>query len=388
MTAYDYRPRLGGVATFAHELLRASARDPDVEIRLVARASDGDSQFDANSGVDTVRVKLPSSTALASLVLAWHLRREMRDFEPHATVHLLWLPEGLASFIVRKILRTGRKVPYFVITHGVELMESRRNFKKRLRGSLAFVKRAVLRAAAGVIANSRYTADLAASAGAAPSKIFVIHPGVDPSRFEPGPKPAALARAFHLEGKKVLLSVSRLTPHKGIDTMVRAMKHVVRRHPNAIYLIGGKGPDYARLRRLVRALELSSQVRFVGKIPEARIGEYYNLADLFCLLSREEKDTPSVEGFGIVFLEASACAKPSLAGASGGIPDAVENGVTGWLVPPTDPKRVADVICDLLDHPERLEQAGRAAQERMLGGFTWQHSARAFLREIQHRVDR
>jgi phosphatidylinositol alpha-1,6-mannosyltransferase len=120
-------------------------------------------------------------------------------------------------------------------------------------------------------------------------------------------------------------------------------------------------------------------VSFLGRRTVAEIVSLYNLADLFVLLTREEP--PDVEGFGLVFLEAAACGLPSLGGRSGGIPEAIEDGRTGWLVDPHDPRTIAATIIDLLNSPERMRRASehclRTAPER-----TWERVAERILEEM------
>ena len=111
----------------------------------------------------------------------------------------------------------------------------------------------------------------------------------------------------------------------------------------------GEGPDRQRLEDLTARLGLQTQVCFLGRLALSDIVELYNLADLFVMLSREEP--PDVEGFGLVFLEAAACGLPSVGGRSGGIPDAIEEGKSGWLVDPCNTEEIAATIIDLLKSP-------------------------------------
>ena len=145
------------------------------------------------------------------------------------------------------------------------------------------------------------------------------------------------------------------------------------------YLVVGEGPDLPRLQRLAARLGLEDRVSFLGRRSVAEIVSLYNLADLFVLLTREEP--PDVEGFGLVFLEAAACGLPSLGGRSGGIPEAIVEGQTGWLVDPGDPRAIAAGVIDLLGSPERLRRASegclRTAPER-----TWERVAERITQEM------
>lgn len=387
VTAFDYRPKLGGVATCAYELASTLSRTPGITLRLLAPAQSGDRDFDAAAPFETVRIKLPKSAIGTILPLSLHLRAEIARFKPDAVINLLWHPCGVATLLSNSSRLFGPRPPYFVITHGVELMESTRNWRKQLRGGLAFVKRSVLRNAAGILAVSRYTARLAQDeARMGPETTVVCHNGVDTDRFKPAPKSAELARKYKLEDRFVFLTVSRLVPNKGIDQALRALA-LLKTEANIAYLIAGTGPDLPRLQRLTRELGLGEIVIFCGAVAPERLPEYYNTADCFVLLSREDKLAPSVEGFGIVFLEAAACGKPAIAGNSGGIPDAVADQRTGWLTDPKDPRAVADAMLACVRSPGKTAQIGAAARDRVLNGFTWQHVANRVLDGIKTRLE-
>ena len=137
--------------------------------------------------------------------------------------------------------------------------------------------------------------------------------------------------------------------------MLESLPAISQAVPDVKYLIVGEGPDRQRLEDLTAHLGLQAQVSFLGRLELSEIVELYNLADLFVMLSREEP--PDVEGFGLVFLEAAACGLPSVGGRSGGIPDAIDEGKSGWLVDPSNIEEIAATIIDLLKSPERLECA-------------------------------
>jgi len=164
-----------------------------------------------------------------------------------------------------------------------------------------------------------------------------------------------------------------------VDRMLESLPAIAQAVPSVKYLVVGEGPDLPRLQRLAAGLGLGDRVTFLGRRTVAEIVSLYNVADLFVLLTREEP--PDVEGFGLVFLEAAACGLPSLGGRSGGIPEAIEEGETGWLVDPSDPRAIAANVIDLLNSPERLRRASerclRTAPER-----TWERVADRITQEM------
>jgi phosphatidylinositol alpha-1,6-mannosyltransferase len=380
-TAVDYRPRLGGIATLNYELLSALARIADV--RLLAPEAEGSSAYDDSSDAKVIRVKLPKSQ-VAAFPLASRLAREVLTWKPDAVFNSLWLPEGAASLLCSPLLwSTG--TPYYVSAYGVELLETDRSLKKKIRSRLSPAKAAVFAAAKGVLSISHFTSELLERhCGVEREKLILAIPGVDTSHFKPGAPSRDLVDKYDLDGKKVFLSVTRLDDYKGVDHAITAFKTVVAKHPEAVYLVCGGGADRARLEELVSRRDLKRNVIFTGEVEPERLRDYYNLCDAFVLLSREDYETPNVEGFGLVFLEASACGKPSIAGRSGGIPDAVEDGVSGWLVDPVDDTAIAAAMLRVLDDPKGAKQMGESANARAQK-MSWDRMAETVLEQMQRR---
>jgi phosphatidylinositol alpha-1,6-mannosyltransferase len=168
----------------------------------------------------------------------------------------------------------------------------------------------------------------------------------------------------------LVVSVSRLVPRKGFDTLIRAAARLRSAHPDLVVAIAGSGRDEARLRRL--AAELGATVAFLGRVPDEDLPSLYGAADVFAMLCRSRWGGLEQEGFGIVFLEAAACAVPQVAGASGGAAEAVVDGETGLVIdPPEDVRAVADAIASLLADPERAKALGRAARRRVEAELTY-----------------
>ncbi len=271
------------------------------------------------------------------------------------------------------------KLPFVIYAHGNEVLGALESSWPKPRLSL--------QQAARVLANSRFTAQLVEKSGAAPERIEIIHPGCDVDRFQPC-KPTMDLRQEILGDQwnnRVILSVGNLVVRKGHDLVITALRRVMESIPDVVYLIVGDGPHRAELEKLALARGLGERVIFAGRVPDERLPEIYGLSDIFVMPSRERVESCDVEGFGIVFLEASACAKPVIAGRSGGIEDAVLNGVTGLLVNPTDVEDIAKALTRILanrDFAVRLGQQGRA---RVVAEFAWPRVAnrvRAILESV------
>lgn len=248
-------------------------------------------------------------------------------------------------------------VPYIVLCMGLEMLPGGPTWWRALRG-------AALRRARRVVSISRYTDSLAAAFGVPADRRRVVNPG---TRLFPDGVSRRLPDREALFGPGsrdafVIFSLSRLVPRKGVDKAIEALALVARKRRDFLFCIGGAGPDLPRLQALVAEKGLEKHVRFLGRIADADMGACYAGADLFVLPSRSSIDPPDVEGFGIVFLEAGACGTPSLGGDSGGVPDAVLDGETGFLVDPEDPAAIAEKMLLLMSDRELLRRLGEGAK--------------------------
>lgn len=237
-----------------------------------------------------------------------------------------------------------------VLAHGNELL--RRDGRRGAR-----LARALARADL-VVANSGYTAGLLAGLH---ERVEVIHPPIDPP-----PSPARDPEPG------LILSLGRLEPRKGLDMVIRALPAL----PGARHLIIGQGPDEARLRALAADCGAAERVEFAGRVDDAEKFRLLARAEIMAMPVRREGD--SVEGFGMVYLEAAWCGVPALAGREGGAADAVVDGETGLVVDGTDAAAVRAALARLLGDAALREQLGRAAQARAVG-YTWRATLPRYL---------
>ena len=274
-------------------------------------------------------------------------------------------------------------LPFVIYAHGNDILDI-------ATSSWPKPKRSLQRAAC-ILANSRFTAELVANGGVRPEKIMVLHPGCDVERFQPRTAPGPLRQKLlgdHYRGR-VIVTIGNLVQRKGHDMVIRALPTILQHVPDAVYLIVGDGPYRGELEKLATEGGLRGRVIFVGRIRHEQLPDVYALADVFVMPSRMQLEACDVEGFGLVFLEASACGKPIVAGRSGGISDAVVDGTTGFLVEPCDVGDVARRIAQILQSPALARQLGEQGRERVLHEFTWDHFARrlrAILSSVRHDV--
>jgi len=257
--------------------------------------------------------------------------------------------------------------PYALVLHGAEVTVPARI--PAVRRALA----AAVRGATLVVAAGNYPAEQARRVAGRPvADLVVVPPGVDGDRFRPLPPDDRRhwRRRLGADGPgPLVVSVSRLVPRKGMDVLIEAVARLALDRPGLRLVIGGGGRDRARLERL--ANRTGAPVSFLGAVAEEDLPAVYGAADLFAMVCRDRWGGLD-EGFGIVFLEAAACAVAQVAGASGGVPDAVADGTTGLLVArPRDPVAVAATLAALLDDPGRRAAMGEAARRRALAEFDY-----------------
>jgi phosphatidylinositol alpha-1,6-mannosyltransferase len=145
--------------------------------------------------------------------------------------------------------------------------------------------------------------------------------------------------------------------------------------PEVTYLIVGEGPYRPQLEALAAELNVQDHVVFAGRQADADLAEVYALSDLFVMASREQLEAKDVEGFGIVYLEAAACEKPVVGGRSGGVPEAVVDGVTGLLVDPLNVDELGEAMRRLLTDSDLATRLGQQGKLRATTEFTWEQAA-------------
>jgi len=273
----------------------------------------------------------------------------------------------------------ARVHPLVILAHGSEFMTSRSVWRRR---PWAVLMRRVCEAADLVVANSEYTRMLVLRSSPK-AKVVAIPLGVDHKRFNPEGRRDARERLGVTE-KLVLSSVSRLHEYKGHETVLRALAllpEMVRQR--LVYLVAGTGPYDVALRREADHLELGSTVRWLGFVPEEHLPDLYRASDLFVLCTRETTSQQEVEGFGLAFLEAQACATPVVGTRTGGIPDAVKDGEGGWLIDQDDVPGLARILSQLVEDPAQFRAAGLTARRRVERECTWDHYTRRLLTALE-----
>ena len=251
-----------------------------------------------------------------------------------------------------------------IYAHGEELTTWRRS-KRRLRAM-----RKAFRLADTVIANSEFTRSELIDLGVTPEKIALIYPGVDVKRFYPRQGSRDVAAAIGIEtGQVLVLSVGRLSRRKGFDKTIQAVAQLRRKGMDVQYVIIGIGEDRDYLAGLAKAEGIEGSVHLVGHVSSEDLAKWYNACDVFAMPNREiDGDT---EGFGMVFIEAAACMKPSVAGNAGGTGDAVIDRETGFRVDGNDRDAIVQALTLILTDQDLARKMGKNGYDRVQREFDW-----------------
>jgi phosphatidylinositol alpha-1,6-mannosyltransferase len=314
-----------------------------------------------------------SAGALADLVLRLSVLRAIRRIVRDEDIAVLCIGELVAGGWLAYSCRILFGLKTLIYIHGEEI-STRSNYDEGGRR-----RRRALVAADGIVAVSRFTRDtLIRRFGVDPDKIELVSNGVDLGRFVVRPRPERLVRRYGLEGRRVLLTVSRLHARKGIDRVIESLPLVLREVPDLVYLIVGEGAYRPKLERLVKCHDLAASVVFSGAVMDSELTDHYSLGDVFVMANREMPDGET-EGFGLVFLEANACGLPVIAGRAGGSVDAVTDQVNGLVVDGDDVPGIAAAVIDLFGD-EALRERLRAGGREIARASGWDGRVGQFLR--------
>ena len=209
------------------------------------------------------------------------------------------------------------------------------------------------------------------------SAMVKIAPGIDVEHFKPVDS-TALREQLGVSKKKVIVSVGRLVHRKGQDHLIEAMPQILKVHPDAHLVLVGQGPYLEHLAKLVAANQLQDSVSFIGRIQYQELPQYICMGDIFAMPSRSRFMGLEVEGLGIVYLEASACGLPVIAGKSGGAPDAVIEGSTGVVVDGTSNDEIAAAAIALLSDPDKAQEMGKLGRQWIVDEWRWEIWAEKF----------
>lgn len=354
----EYPPQVGGIASYVFNYAQVL---PSEKVIYAPRMA-GDTAFDGNNQLKVFRRSpywflWPQWVRMLFQVGSIIKKEKIEELHIHHA-----LPVGYVGYWFKKI----RKIPYTLFLHGTDFqMATKSSFK-------ANRFRTICAGAEGVVVNSEFLKTKLQARFDDIKNITVLNPGVATTFFTPvDPAAKAKRRAeLALTGKKVILTVARLAEGKGYPHLMRLLPEILKSIPNIVWIIIGDGAKKKNILDLIQGHSLQNVVRFLGNVPYHELPVYYQLADVFVLLTHP--DDTSEEGWGTVFLEAAASGLPVVAGRVGGVEEAVANLQTGLIVDVHQDKAVIGAIVGLLNNPEYAKQMGEAGRARVQSEFTWE----------------
>jgi phosphatidylinositol alpha-1,6-mannosyltransferase len=361
----NFVPAKGGSITW---MLNTYSRFDPREVIVVTSPREGDARIDQVLPFRVLRIPITlndwdptrPSSLLRYLRIIWHIYRQCHTHRVQQIHCAKVLPEGLIAWALCQCYG----LPYLLYAHGEEILIALTSRK------LAWLLPRIYRGSAAIIANSHHTKTLLQEIGIDASMIHVIHPGVHLQSFCASPVAAQRIRQkHHLGTAPVLLTVGRLQRRKGQDMVIHALPQILQSLPQVKYVIVGTGEELTSLTTLAQELGVQDSVVFAGIVPDQELAAYYAACDVFIMPNRQIGS--DIEGFGMVYLEASAAGKPVVGGKSGGTDDAILSDVTGLRVDGNSSVEIANAIIDLLSTPDKAKAMGMHGRQRVEREFTW-----------------
>jgi phosphatidyl-myo-inositol dimannoside synthase len=356
----DFPPRPGGIQSFVHNL---ALRQPSGSVVVYASTWRGAAAFDAEQPFEVVRERI--GVLLPTPRVARRAAEVARSHGCEAVWFGAAAPLGLLAAGLRRRAGIARAV---ALTHGHEIGWA----------ALPGARTALRRIGRGVdvltylTEYQRVRLDRALHGS---TSLQRLAPGVDVDAYHPDVDGGEVRARHGLADRPVVVCVSRLVPRKGQDALIRALPAVRRRVPDAALLVVGGGPHRATLERQAREAGVAEHVVFTGSVPWPDLPAHYAAGDVYAMPCRTRNGGLDVEGLGIVYLEASAAGLPVVAGSSGGAPDAVCEGETGYVVDGRDPAALADRVSTLLADPALARRMGAAGRRWVEREWRWETQA-------------
>jgi phosphatidyl-myo-inositol dimannoside synthase len=356
----DFPPRHGGIQSFVHNL--AMRLDPGKVVVYTSNGKDRAevARFDAEQSFPVVRdraemlLPTPRVTRRAAALLREH------------GCSSVWFGAAAPLGLMAPELRKAGARRLVGTTHGHEAAWAQLPASRRLLRRIG--EHTDVLTYLGEYTRSRIAGALTPAAA---ERMVWLPPGVDERTFRPGSGGPVARAGLGLADRPVVVCVSRLVPRKGQDTLILAMPRILREVPDTALLLVGGGPYRADLEKLALRTGVASAVRFTGPVPWPELPGLYGAGDVFAMPCRTRRGGLDVEGLGMVYLEASATGLPVVAGDSGGAPDAVLDGETGWVVRGGSPEQAADRVLTLLRDPELRRRMGERGRRWIEETWRW-----------------
>lgn len=356
----DFPPRPGGIQSFVHAMALRLPADGVVVYTSSWRDNAEVRAFDSEQPFPVVR-----DATKMMVPNPWVFRRA-RDIARAEKCDSVWFGAAAPLGLMGAGLRVAGVSRLVATTHGHEAgwaqLPVSRQLLRRIGDNVDTITYL------GEYTRSRIAPALGRQAA---GRMVQLPPGVDETVFRPGVGGAEVRERLGLAGRPVVVCVSRLVKRKGQDTLIRALPRILRDVPDAVLLVVGGGPYRDGLEKLVDEVGVRRSVVFTGPVPWSELPAHHEAGDVFAMPCRTRRRGLDVEGLGIVYLEASAVGRPVVAGDSGGAPDAVLDGETGYVVDGRAPAQVADRVTELLTDPVKAKAMGERGRRWVEEAWRW-----------------
>ena len=342
----EYPPFHGGVANYYQNLVKHWPNSSQIFVLN-------------NNQNKLINSKLPFLKWFPSFLKLW------KNIHTNKINHILVghiLPLGTVTYLISKILRAK----YSVILHGMDFSFATKNKRKK------YITKLILNNSHNIICVNSYTAKLVKDFINAryENKVIVVNPGVSQQlRITNYELRMNLLNKYNLKNKVVLLTVCRFVKRKGIDMVLRSLSEVLKKVPNLIYIICGYGEEINNYKKQIINLNLENNVIIINNVSNEEKNAWYDLADIFIMTARNIDG--DFEGFGIVYLEANMYRLPIIAGDSGGVRDAVLNGINGLLIDPNNTSKIKNAIIKLARDEDLRKKFGEQGYEYIIKNNKW-----------------
>lgn len=367
----DFPPEIGGIQNYLYGLISNLDSSSNLLLTSSRLNTEDIKDFDSNQSFNIQRMRLDNSINIIQQVgQIIRLLKRIRKLITEENVNQIHfgnvLPVGIAGLFLNK------KIKVYSYAYGLDILEAQKS-KLKLK-----ILKKVLKRSHKVITISEYTKQLLMNLGVSENKIIIINPGFELPKSTQDEHYNLKDKYKEIQNNKIILTVARLQERKGHDKVIEALNQIIKHQKNVVYAICGTGPNRGKLESLVKKYNLQKHVIFTGEVDNNELLAWYNQCDVFVMASRQLKDKGDVEGYGIVFLEANYYGKPVIGGNSGGIPDAIKDGETGFLVNPNSTTDISKKLLLLLKNEQLASELGFKGKLWVENECLWKYRVRNF----------
>jgi len=366
IVTFEFLPFSGGIAVYTGAVANGLAK-LGCDVTVLAPHYSGCEAIDGQLRYETVRMRVGHGDREVARFGPGmrQLSRQLARAQPDVVMLTSDLAHGIGG-----ICCAHQGVPYVVVLHGSEIVKhfpprTMKRYAQQLCLKFSYSR------ARSIFCVSRYVAGLVRNAGFSEHKLKLIYNGID-ERFlheaQGQGNSADIRNRHHLDNNIVLFTLARLVPRKGQAQVIRILPSILKHHANTRYLIAGVGPDRQRLECLAGDVGVLDSVVFAGEIDAEEKIDYLDSCDVYIQLSRS--DGERVEGLGLSLLEAAARGRPLIGTPHGGIPEIVEDEVSGLIIDPMRIERSVERVVDLIKDQERRIRMGEAAKQKVAAEFS------------------